>query len=289
MRYRITSFVLFLVLVGHDLLAQDTLVYRNGERIIGQVQEIGSGAVRYSTTSGPNTVLVSVDKNELVRVTLQNGQAFYFNGGPTSEATPGFLDRRNLIALDVIAPALDHLTVGYERVCSEKVNLRAYLGYIGLWRSNSDRERLPNRGWLVRVGPKFRLPRGEKRIPAVRDLHPLAGWYLSPELLASYWVRPQEYASYAPYWEPYEYIIREEYHASAAIHLTIGRQVVLGEHFTFDLHGGIGYGVRWLNGIALGWSDQYSYDGLNYRYSHAFLGRRSPVSVNGGINFGYFF
>ena len=278
-----------LALPFHLAKAQDTLIYLNGERIVGKVQEIGIGSVRYSTNSGPNEVVVVSDRNELQRVVLHSGQRFEMNSTPASAPNAAFLARKDQISVDILAPALDHATIGYERVLGRHVNLRVQFGYIGLWRSHDDTERLLNKGWLLRVAPKFSLPRGAGRHASSRDMHPFAGWYLSPELLVSYWSEPQIHYEYQePYWEPLEMQVRRIFHSSAALNLTIGRQVMLGERFTFDIHGGLGYGVRWINGVATGGIDRrYSDD--QYQFSHVFLGDRTPLSASGGLSFGYIF
>jgi hypothetical protein len=64
MRYRSTLLLLALLLAALTH-AQDTLFYTNGDRIIGQVEEVGTDAVRYRTSSGANTVVIVVNKADL--------------------------------------------------------------------------------------------------------------------------------------------------------------------------------------------------------------------------------
>ena len=278
------------LLLTSSLIAQDTLVYRNGQHIIGQVEEVGTERVRYRTNSGTSSVVVEVDRIELSRVRLQNGQAFLFDTSVGTQNSAEFRARKNVLSLDVLAPALDHATIGYERVIGKQTSLRVRVGYIGLWRSERPDERVLTRGWLVRIGPKFELPSGSKRYPAARDTHPLAGWYLSPELLFSYHADPSSYYTYPNYyWESGAYETRYTFRSSAALNLTLGRQVFLSERFTFDIHGGMGYGIRWTNGVSLDLNDRSSNGDDSYRYTHTFFGSSSPLCVSGGVSFGYAF
>ncbi|MBX2979773.1 MAG: hypothetical protein KF905_10795 [Flavobacteriales bacterium] len=201
-----------------------------------------------------------------------------------------FLSRRNVVSMDILAPALDHATIGYERKISDGTALRVKLGYIGLWRSEVPSERILRRGWLLRAGPKFKLPESMKKYPALRSRHPLAGWYMSPELLFSYYADPhmQQFHSITPF-GPWSSSIAYTYRASAAINLTLGHQLMLGQHITCDIHGGLGYGVRWANGVAV-IMNTYSASGEeNYKYSHAFLGLNTPLCASAGVSFGYLF
>ena len=109
--------------------SQDSLFYTNGSVIVGQVEEIGLDQIRYRTKSDNNQVIVVVDKWDLASVNLKGGQVYEFAGtnkdGPFG---PTFIDRKHALFLDLVAPALDHLTVGYEQVLGRRVNLTAKAG-----------------------------------------------------------------------------------------------------------------------------------------------------------------
>lgn len=267
--------------------AQDSLYYRDGKTITGRVEEIGVELVRYRTASGDAQVLVVAEKRDLARIRLEGGQEFDLNSFtddvPGSEA---FLSRRTILSADVIAPALNHAVVGYERWISRRTSLCVKAGYIGIGHYSEDYRTIRTSGALGKVGVKFILPKSHRRIPNSRDGHPLAGWYLKPELMVSGWgVEKQNY-----YYYPSSYTtVRNEF-VSAALNVTIGRQLILGEHFTFDIFGGLGYGTQWKNGVQTsGLGNIYNYDRQEYSYSHAFLGSRVPLTVSGGLMFGYLF
>lgn len=277
-----------LLLLASTISAQDTLVYRNGRTIIGQVEEIGPDRVRYRTFSGTNSVVVVTERDDLVRVVLHGGQEYTFNPLQAIGADE-FLARRNVISLDILAPALDHVTIGYERAINANMALRIRLGYIGLWRSEIASERILSSGWLLRMGPRFKLPSSTKKYSSARDTHSLAGWYMNPELLFSYHADPRVQYAYIGPWDNRPYNTTYTYRSSAAINLTLGRQLFLGERYTFDIHGGLGYGIRWVNGVAAIPNTQ-SFNGEDgYKYSHAFLGNNTPLCASGGITFGYAF
>ncbi len=270
--------------------AQDTLRYMNGHVIVGQVEEIGLEQIRYRTISSGNAVIVVVDKWDLASVTLKDGQVFRFTE-PDKDGrfSPTFLGRKHAIHLDLVAPALDHLSVGYEQVLRPRVNLTARAGYIGLWDRNEFNDPFNSKGGLVAVGVKFILPHAIRRKPFFSDMHPLSGWYLRPEVVFSAWERTTwSYVSYDPYWQNYEAVKRTSAYSSAGLILTIGRQVFLGERFTFDINGGLGYGIQWRDGEVAG-SDRNDPSRQEYAFSHAFLGGATPLVVSGGLRFGYVF
>src|SRR6185436_16079434 len=102
---RIPLFAIAMVLTAM-VSAQDSLFYRSGNVVIGQVEEIGLDQIRYRTNSAGSSVLIVVDKHDLVRIKLQGGQDYTFGpaimDGPYSAA---FLKREHALSLDVLAPA----------------------------------------------------------------------------------------------------------------------------------------------------------------------------------------
>ncbi|MBX2979774.1 MAG: hypothetical protein KF905_10800 [Flavobacteriales bacterium] len=68
-----TLLLALVTLLAATAHAQDTLIYRNGQRIIGEVEEVGVERVKYRTRSGNNSILVIAELNELARVSLQGG------------------------------------------------------------------------------------------------------------------------------------------------------------------------------------------------------------------------
>lgn len=281
-----TSWFAILVISACSGHAPDTLFYSNGRIVTGRVEEVGLELVRYRTESAGGSVLVVAEKRELARVKLQGGQEFVLNGYSNDvPATEAFLARKRIISMDVLAPALNHFTLAYEHGIGRRMSLCGSVGYIGLWDySSSGSESLNSKGGLFRLGVKFILPRGRRNAPSAREQHPLAGWYLRPDLMMGVWERRDVY--YSPYHyqnSPSKYLYK-----SGALNLTIGRQLLLGERITFDIHGGFGYGIQWLDGRVTG-SDYYASGRQHYSFSHAFLGDVTPLTVSGGVAFGYAF
>ncbi len=281
---------LSMCIVHLQVWAQDSLFYTNGSVIVGQVEEIGLDQIRYRTNSAGNQVLIVVDKRDLASIKLKGGQAYTFGSATTDGPYgPKFLSRKHALSFDVISPALDHVTIGYEQVIGRRVSFVAKAGYIGLWDRNEYDDAFNSKGALVTAGVKLILPHSIKR-PSVGDAHPLAGCYLRPELIFSAWTktRYQNYF-YDPYYNPYPGTakITEDY-TSAAVILTIGRQVMLSERFTFDINGGLGYGTQWRDGKVTGTG--YDSPGRQeYAFTHAFFGNSSPLVVSGSLRFGYVF
>ncbi len=257
--------------------AQDSLFYRDGKTITGRVEEIGVELVRYRTASGDAQVLVVAEKRDLARIRLEGGQEFILNSFtddvPGSEA---FLSRRTILSADVIAPALNHAVVGYERWIAPRTSLCVKAGYIGIGIRDSEAQTYRRRGGLAKLGVKFILPLPQfDRLPA-RDRHPLSGWYLEPELVVSAWER--DHSSFNPYLTSPSYL-------SGGLMLNIGRQLFIGERVTFDIHGGLGYAAEWIDGHSTGTS--YAWNREGYAFTHGFLGENTILAVTGGVLFGF--
>lgn len=286
MSIRSASFFLS-VSLGICVHGQDSLFYTNGNFVTGRVEEVGVELVRYRTWSADAPVIVVAEKRDLARVKLESGQEFIFNNASTDvPATAEFLARKQAITMDVIAPALNHIVLGYERAIGRRVSICARVGYIGFWNYDDGDDAFNSTGGLLRVGVKFILPHSPRRTLTARDQHPLSGWYLRPEILFSSWER--RYNSYQGYFPPYLVSTTKEPYSSAAVNLTIGRQVLLGERFTFDISGGLGYGLQWQQGRIMGASD-FDQHRQYYSFSHLFMGDRTPLTMSGGLQFGYVF
>ena len=121
----------------------------------------------------------------------------------------------------------------------------------------------------------------------------MAGWYLRPELVYTAWKRTNyNHGFYDPYYQypSYDPVQTTTNFSSAALILSIGREVFLGEHVTFDISGGLGYGVQWRDGNSTGGNVYHStYYRQEYSYSHAFFGNTVPLVVSGALRFGYAF
>ncbi len=127
-----------------------------------------------------------------------------------------------------IAPALNHLTLGYEQLLGPRMSLAVKLGYIGIGHYTENYNTIHTAGALGKVGIRFILPVSRRRIPSSREGHPLAGWYLKPELIISAWSSEQQYY----YHNNYPYSSSTNDFVSTALNMTVGRQVLLGERFT---------------------------------------------------------
>ena len=292
MNLRTTLFAL-VCLCAASGFAQDSLFYTNGTVIVGQVEEVGLDQIKYRTKSDGNQVLVVVNKNDLSRVKLNGGQAFNFADTGTDGPSAAFMARKNALSFDVIAPALNHITIGYEHVLGPQLCFVAKVGYIGLWEPNRYDDVYNSKGGLISAGVKFKLPRSPKRMTPTKDAHPLAGWYLRPELMFSAWKRTNyNYGFYDPFnsYYPYGPITNSTNYNSGALILSIGRELFLGEHVTFDISGGLGYGVQWRDGsLADGNIYNSNYYRQEYNYTHAFFGNTTPLVVSGALRFGYAF
>jgi len=287
MLYR--SILLLLVLLCTQFIyAQDTIRYANGEIMIGQVEEIQRSEIRFRTTSSGNSVVVTVAKSDLQSVSLHGGQRFQFGPADWSEKEKSFLERRNIISLDLLAPALDHVTIGYERAWKPQTSLVLKVGRIGIWNRVQNAPDLLNQGLLVKVGTRHMLQKRLARSAGLLSNHPLAGWYVRPEIMFSYWTKTSNDGYYYPMVLPYERREVKQFHSSTAVNLIFGGQFFISERFGMDLYTGLGYGVSWRNGVTQPENGRGERP-ENYMFSHTFFGGASPLCVSGGVLLGYAF
>lgn len=282
MPHRLLPFILLLLCCRAQ--AQDSLLYVNGSVVLGIIEEIGLKTVRYRTYSGENPVQVTVEKEELARIRLQSGQEFVITALSTARVDERMMARKQCISFDVLAPALNHATIGYERQIGPRTNFQVKLGYIGLMQIDQYSHLFNSQGGLMKIGLKLRLPTSPKRIASGRTLHGLAGWYIRPELTISSWVQHRQFYYIYPN-ESWEQHIE---YTSGAFVVNFGNQWLLGDRITFDLYSGMGYGLQWAHGIQTH-QFEYNFSHEQYSFSHSFFGTGTPLVVTGGMMFGFVF
>lgn len=284
MRAPLLLMALFLAPV---LYAQDSLFYANGTVIVGTVLEMGQQTILYRTWSGEHPVQVTAERSEIARVRLASGQDFLLQPRHDQERERGIRARRQAVSIDALAPSLNHITIGYERIIGPRVSLVLKAGYIGAWSTTTERELYNASGALFRGGVKFNLSEEDASSTSLRKRSPLWGWYLRPELAISAWEQ-REFSEYLLYAYPYQREERRFTIASAALSMIIGGQWLISDRFTFDLHGGFGYGYQWRNGTPT-FGEGGDNERRPYAYTHLHLGQYTPLVINGGMMFGYTF
>jgi len=264
--------------------AQDSLFHINGSVMVGTVEEIGVSTVRYRAQSGDHAVLVTVERSELARVKLASGQDFEWVRLSLDAKGRAMVGTKNHIAFDVMAPALNHVTIGYQRVIDQHVSLSVKAGYIGLYdRGRNGSIYQVHNGGLLKLGLNLRLPNGNKRGATLQQLHPLMGWYVRPEIVVSLW--RQDHYLYDPYW--YTSQTSSANYMSGAFLFNVGGQWLLSNRITFGLYGAAGYGFQFVNGDQV--DSGYAFAREAYAYSHAHLGEYTPLVASGGMMVGVLF
>lgn len=269
---------------GLNATAQDSLFHINGSVMAGTVEEIGVSTVRYRAQSGDHAVLVTVERSELARVKLASGQDFEWVRLSLDAQGRAMVGTKNHIAIDLIAPALNHVTIGYQRVIDEHVSLSVKAGYIGLYdRGRNGSVYQVHSGGLLKLGLNLRLPNPQRRIATLQQLHPLMGWYVRPEIVVSAW-RQDHY-----HYEPYSYTMQTTSadYLSGAFLFNVGGQWLLSNRITFGLYGAAGYGFQLVDGDQVDSGHAFAREA--YAFSHAHLGEYTPLVASGGMMVGVLF
>ncbi len=264
--------------------AQDSLFHINGTVMVGTVEEIGVSNVRYRAQSGDHAVLVTVERSELARVKLASGQNFEWVRLSLDAKGRAIAATRNHIAIDVLAPALNHATFGYQRVIDQYVSLSVKAGYIGLYeRDRHNSAYKAKRGGLIKIGLNLRLPNSFKRMTTLQQLHPLMGWYVRPEIVVSAWQQESYY--YNPF--GYSYHAYTANYLSGAFLFNVGGQWLLSNRLSFGIYGGAGYGFQLFDGAPAEQGSGFVRE--PYAYTHLHLGEYTPLVASGGMMVGVLF
>lgn len=160
--------VIFFVVLSINLFAQDKIVLRNGDIIIGKVSEIGSHEIKYTTNGEPGSVVFLVAKKKTKKIILGSGEEV-LTGSETTYQTSADL-QNNIITLSPLK-AIDlgmGYGISYERQLGDKKIVSLVLpftvifpeNYDYYYSHNSDRK---NFGYYFSPGIKI-YPFGQKKV-----------------------------------------------------------------------------------------------------------------------------
>jgi hypothetical protein len=231
------------------LQAQDTIVKRDNERIVCKIKEISTDQIKCLFLNNGKEILWSIDKNDVIKVILSNGAVMNFsNSMYKPENYEG--QRKNCIKLQVLTPIYGYTTISYEHSLKPGSSIEGTVAIIGLGdqrvlkflgNGGSSFSELPSRGLTFKLGYKYISTKGSY---GIRNDHLLKGFYLRPEIAASFYKR---YNIYIPE-------IRQndnENYSSVAILFNVGKQWIFSNFVALDIFAGLGYGYSSDNSFSL--------------------------------------
>jgi hypothetical protein len=254
-----------------DQMAKDTIIKRNGEKIICTVKEIGTAEIKFVREEFKPDLLFSIEKKEIDRIIYSDGQMQKF------EAETGLheniernsdelfqIQKKNILKMDVLSPIANTTSLTYEKCLKPGRSLEFSLGVVGLGLSEKHDN---SSGILFRGGYKL-MRNPDFYLRGMRYAHIMKGPYIKFEF---------DFASYSL--ESYKDIFEERKNYTLtkwALLVVFGNQWVFNDNFTVDLYYGIGPGKNNLD--HLDWS---------YPYGFTTLGKDFPLAFSFGLRCGF--
>lgn len=270
------------LLRAQELAAPDTILFRTGERIAVHIDELGLDEITYRPIG--EDVRISVEKDAISRIRMHNGRIVNVTGDLMSVGfSQHTMAKKNVVKVEVLSLAFDHLTMGYERILKPWMNIEARASYIGV---GNGRMKDQSTGVMVAGGIKF-IARPDHIMRGMRLGHPLQGRYVKPEILVnsftvnSHW--NESYDWYSGQSTAYQQQLRVHY-TNVALNIVLGKQRLLGDGLTLDTWIGIGYAFQ-----AVRADDPSQANEKTFCYNHMLLGRDLPIALSAGMSLGIAF
>ena len=279
----IVSLLLFCSTVHAQVpIAADTIVFRNGQHLAVRIDEFGLDEIKYHAMD--DGIRISVAKEDVSRVRLHTGRVVNVTNDLMSVGySPRAMAKRNVVKMEVLSFALDHLTMAYERVLKPWMNLEVRASYIG---TGNGRMKDQSTGMMVAGGVKF-ISRPDHLMRGMRLGHPLHGRYVKPEILFNTFTVDSRRTSTIN-WGSGQSLVHEEqtqvHCTNVALNVVFGKQRLLGDGLTLDTWVGIGYGYQSVS------ADDPALDAeRTFCYNHTLLGKELPIALSAGMSLGVAF
>jgi len=260
--------LLILLFSSYQLSAQDKIIKTDNDSIICKVKEISTDEVKYILPEMSSDILFGIDKNEILKIILENGKELNFShslyGAKTYEN-----QKKHALKVNFLAPLTGNTTISYERLIRPSRSWEVSLGIIGL--GIDENEENP-RGVFAKFGMKF-IKSPDFYLKGMRYAHILKGTYVKPEIAFSIYSRELYYYDYESLYSSNPE--NRETNWAAAFNIIVGKQYIFNDIFLLDMYFGLGYGF----------SKNNDYDET---YHYGFLGASSdtPLTITAGLKIG---
>ncbi|WP_461630506.1 hypothetical protein [Labilibaculum euxinus] len=256
-----------LLFSSFQLSAQDRIVKTNQDTIVCKVKEVLTDEVKYIIPETSNDILFGIDKNDILKIILENGKELSFSHSLYGKETYEN-QKKHAIKVDFLAPLTGNTTLSYEKLIRPSRSWEVSLGIIGLGVDNDDEN---PRGAFAKFGMKF-IKSPDFYLKGMRYAHVLKGTYVKPEIAFSIYSREYGYDYYYNgYWGNSE---DRESNWAAAFNIIVGKQYVFNDIFLLDMYFGLGYGF----------SKDNDYESYHYGFSGA--NSDTPLTITAGLKIG---
>jgi len=251
-----------------QLSAQDRIIKTDKDTIVCKVKEVSTDEVKYILPETSMDIVFGIDKNDIIKIILENGKELVFSHSLYGEKTYEN-QKRKAIKLNFLAPLTGNTTISYEQLIRPSRSWEVSLGIIGLGDDFNDED---PRGVFAKFGMKF-IKSPDFYLKGMRYAHVLKGTYVKPEIaFSTYSYNPWDYYDYLPGYSSSNG--DRESNWAMALNIIVGKQYVFNDIFLLDMYFGLGYG--------------FSKDNNDEAYHYGFSGGNSDtaLTVTGGLKIG---
>ncbi|MCZ4693372.1 hypothetical protein DWB61_01720 [Ancylomarina euxinus] len=263
--------LIILLFSSFQLSAQDRIIKTDRDTIICKVKEISTDEVKYILPETSMDIVFGIDKNDIIKIILENGKELSFSHSLYGEKT--YEDqKKHALKVDFLAPLTGNMTFSYERLIRPSRSWEVSLGIIGLGDDVSDEN---PRGAFAKFGMKF-IKSPDFYLKGLRYAHILKGTYVKPEIaFSTYSYEPSYY--YYSYGSGFSSNNEDRVNNwAASLNIIVGKQYVFNDIFLLDMYFGLGYGF----------SKDDDYEDRGYHYGFTGGNSDTPLTVSAGLKIG---
>lgn len=262
--------LLILLFSSSQLNAQDRIIKADRDTIVCKVKEILSDEVKYILPETSMDILFGIDKNDIIKIILENGEELSFSHSLYGDKTYEN-QKKQALKLDFFAPLTGNMSISYERLIRPSRSWEVSLGIIGLGVDNKERN---PKGVFAKVGMKF-IKSPDFYLKGMKYAHILKGTYVKPEIAFS------TYSYDRGYWGSSS--DRRLTNWAAAFNIIIGKQYVFNDIFLLDMYFGLGYG------FSKSTDEKNAFNNSSdeaYHYGFSGGNSETPMTITGGVKIG---
>jgi len=259
--------LVILLFSSFQLSGQDRIIKTDRDTIVCKVKEISTDEVKYILPETSMDILFGIDKNDIIKIILENGKELTFSHSLYGEKTYEN-QKKKAIKVNFLAPLTGNTTISYEQLIRPSRSWEVSLGIIGLGDDINDED---PRGVFVKFGMKF-IKSPDFYLKGLRYAHVLKGTYVKPELaFSAYSYDRWLYSGYG-----FSSDTNRDTNWVVALNIIVGKQYVFNDIFLLDMYFGLGYGI--------GEDNKYNDPGYHYGFSGA--NYDTPLTITAGLKIG---
>lgn len=269
-----TISILVMLFTVSASFAQDVILKKTGEEVLCKVFEIGSTEIKYHKWENLEGPIYTIKTMEVTRITFENGTEEVIKPNELSVIPTEKRNYTRAITTHPMSILFGHLNFGYQQSVGRNRSVVGELGIIGPRLGDGVFGR-DSKGVYFKAG--YRLKRTPEVVTADMEWgHNMGGMYVQPTLAFSVYKETVTQYNYDPYTYNSTTTTDKETTASGAFLINLGRQMIVGDFMTFDISGGVGFGMS--NGDGASRSP--------FHYSHG-LGNDLPIAYDFTFSMGF--